>query len=143
MVDGKYGQGTHSTKMVADKSANNTPSAPKLICPNCLPKPKSLGFRWKQASLCVRSPWLEDSLLYFQQFGFRIIWKLTIMILLSVISCVNQIWIKTSIQTTFLFKKIWQTMVRLIVCKQSDAKNIIMIGKNCYSDINIFVTWMH
>ena len=33
------------TKMGADKAAENTPNAPKFICPNCLPKPKSLGFR--------------------------------------------------------------------------------------------------
>ena len=32
-------------KMGADKSAENTPNAPKFICPNCLLKPKSLGFR--------------------------------------------------------------------------------------------------
>ena len=30
--NGKYGQGTHSTKMVADKSAENTPKAPKIVC---------------------------------------------------------------------------------------------------------------
>ena len=29
---------------------------PKLICPNCLPKPKSFEFRWKKVSLSVRSP---------------------------------------------------------------------------------------
>ena len=34
-----------STKMGADKLAENTPNAPKFIGPNCLPKPKSLGFR--------------------------------------------------------------------------------------------------
>ena len=31
---------THCTKMGADKSAENTPIAPKFICPNCLPKLK-------------------------------------------------------------------------------------------------------
>jgi hypothetical protein len=31
-------------KMVGDKSDENTPYAPKYICPNCMPKPKSLGF---------------------------------------------------------------------------------------------------
>ena len=41
----KHTQGTHSTKICADKSAENTPNDLKLICPNCLPKPKSLGFR--------------------------------------------------------------------------------------------------
>ena len=34
---------------------------PKFICPNCLPKPKSLGFWWKKASLGVRSPWSQAS----------------------------------------------------------------------------------
>ena len=29
---GKHGQGTHSTKMGADKSAENTPNAPKFVC---------------------------------------------------------------------------------------------------------------
>ena len=29
----------------ADKLAENTQNAPKLICPNFLPKPKRLGFR--------------------------------------------------------------------------------------------------
>ena len=48
--------GTHSTKMGADRLAENTPNAPKLIYPIWLPKPKSLGFQWK-ASLGVRSPW--------------------------------------------------------------------------------------
>ena len=31
---GKHGQGTRSTKMGADKSAKNTPNAPKFICPS-------------------------------------------------------------------------------------------------------------
>ena len=35
------------TKMGADKWAKNTPNAPIFICPNCLSKPKSLGFRKK------------------------------------------------------------------------------------------------
>ena len=38
------GQGTHSTKMSADKSAEITLNVPKFICPNCLLKPKSLEF---------------------------------------------------------------------------------------------------
>ena len=45
---GKHGQGTHSIKMGTYSSAENTPNAPKFICPNCLPKPKSLGFWWKR-----------------------------------------------------------------------------------------------
>ena len=53
--NGKHGQGTHCTKMGADKLAEYTPNAPKFICPNCLPKPKSFGFRWKKASLGVHS----------------------------------------------------------------------------------------
>ena len=56
MVNGKHGQGTQSTKMGADKSAENITTAPRFICPNCLPKPKSLGFWWKTASLGFRSP---------------------------------------------------------------------------------------
>ena len=34
-----------STKMGADKSAENIPNAQTFICPICQPKPKSLGFR--------------------------------------------------------------------------------------------------
>ena len=40
----------------ADKLSKNTQNATKFICPNCLPKPKSLRFWWKKASLGVRSP---------------------------------------------------------------------------------------
>ena len=50
IIDGKHGQGTHITKIAADKLAENTPNAPKFIGPNCLLKPKSLGFQWKKAS---------------------------------------------------------------------------------------------
>ena len=46
---------THSTKMGADKLAENTPNLPEFICPIWLPKPKSSGFQWKKASLSVRS----------------------------------------------------------------------------------------
>ena len=56
MINGKHGQGTDSTKMGADKSAENNPNAPKFICPNCLPKSKSLGFWQKKASLGGCSP---------------------------------------------------------------------------------------
>jgi hypothetical protein len=36
MVDlWKRGQGTHCTKVGADKLAKNTQNAPKFICPNC------------------------------------------------------------------------------------------------------------
>jgi hypothetical protein len=41
-------KGTHSTKMGADSSAENTPIAPKFICPICLPKPKKLGISMKK-----------------------------------------------------------------------------------------------
>ena len=58
MINGKHGQ-THSTKLGADKSAENTPNAPRFICLNCLPKPISLEFLWKKAALGVRSPCLE------------------------------------------------------------------------------------
>jgi hypothetical protein len=37
-------KGLTAKKMGADKLAENTPNAPKFICPNCLPKPKSLVF---------------------------------------------------------------------------------------------------
>ena len=55
MINGKHGQGTHSTKMGADKLAENTPNAPKYICPICLPKPKSLGFLKKAYTGCPLS----------------------------------------------------------------------------------------
>ena len=42
--------------MGADNLVKNTPNAPKLICPICLPKPKILGFQWKKASLGDCSP---------------------------------------------------------------------------------------
>ena len=45
--------------MGAEKSAENTPNAAKIISPNCLPKPQKLGFHGKKASLGVRSPWFE------------------------------------------------------------------------------------
>ena len=37
LINRKYGQGTHSIKMGAEKSAENTPNAPKLFGPICLP----------------------------------------------------------------------------------------------------------
>ena len=37
--------------MGADKLAENTPNAPKFICPYFLLKPKSLGFQWKKRLL--------------------------------------------------------------------------------------------
>ena len=46
-------EGTHSTKMGADKSAKNTPNAPKIFAPICLSKPKSLRFSKKPFWLSV------------------------------------------------------------------------------------------
>jgi hypothetical protein len=40
----KNEQGTHSTKMVADNPAENTPNASKRISPKCPPKPISSKF---------------------------------------------------------------------------------------------------
>ena len=40
----KHGQGTHSTKMGADKSAENTPNPPKFNCP----RPKVWDFDEKR-----------------------------------------------------------------------------------------------
>ena len=57
MINGKHEQETHSAKIGAYKSAENTPNVQKFIGPNCLPKPKSLEFWWEKASLGVRSPW--------------------------------------------------------------------------------------
>ena len=57
LIIGKHGQGTHHAKMGADSSAENTSNATKFIGPICLPKPKSFGYHWKNASLGVRSPW--------------------------------------------------------------------------------------
>ena len=57
MINEKHGHGTHSTKMGANKLAENHPNASKLIGPKCLLKPKSLRFRQKKVSLGVRSPW--------------------------------------------------------------------------------------
>ena len=45
MINRKHGQGTHCTKMGADKLAENNPNAQTFIFPNCLLKPKSLGFQ--------------------------------------------------------------------------------------------------
>ena len=59
MNNGKHGQGTQCTKMGADSAAENTPNAPEFICPICPPKPKSSGFKWKKASLGIRSPWAQ------------------------------------------------------------------------------------
>ena len=37
--------------MGAESLTENTPHAPKFICPICLPKPKSSGFQWKKLRL--------------------------------------------------------------------------------------------
>jgi hypothetical protein len=44
LINGKNGQGTHSTKIGVDIFFENTPNALKFICPNCLPEPKDLRF---------------------------------------------------------------------------------------------------
>ena len=44
-------------KMGTDRTAENTPNAPKFICTICLPKPKSSGCQWRKDLLDVRSPW--------------------------------------------------------------------------------------
>ena len=64
--------------MGVDKLVKNTPNAPKFICPNCLPKPKILGFWWKKDSLGVRSPCskLMIILLISEYFNFEILQKL-------------------------------------------------------------------
>ena len=46
---GKHGQGTHITKIRANKSAKKPTNAPKLFGPICLSMPKSLGFSKKKA----------------------------------------------------------------------------------------------
>ena len=35
-------------KLGTDKSAKNTPIAPKFMCPNCLPEPKKFGISMKK-----------------------------------------------------------------------------------------------
>ena len=55
--NGKNGQGTHSTKMGADKLTESTPNTPKFICPNCLPKPKSLVLWSNQLGCKTRTDW--------------------------------------------------------------------------------------
>ena len=56
----KHGQGTHSTKMGADKSAENTSNAPKISGLLCQPEPKRLGFSKKALWVSVlRSPWFS------------------------------------------------------------------------------------
>ena len=49
------GQGTHCTKMGADRLEENTPNARKFICPS----PKDLDFNEKRASLGIHSPCLN------------------------------------------------------------------------------------
>ena len=67
--------------MGADSSAENTPNVPKFICPICLPKPKSLGFRWKKSSLGVRSPWAESWKDFHFVFASEIVWRLIAQVL--------------------------------------------------------------
>ena len=44
MINRKHGQGTHCTKIDANKLAENNQNAPKFIYPNCIPNTKNLGF---------------------------------------------------------------------------------------------------
>ena len=44
--NGKHEQGTHSTKMGADKLAENTPNAPKFICPKLSTQEQKFGLHW-------------------------------------------------------------------------------------------------
>ena len=48
-------KGLSGTKISADKSAENTPNATKLICLKLSAQTQELGFWWKKASLDVRS----------------------------------------------------------------------------------------
>ena len=51
-----YGHTMAKSPILCSPNSNpNSQNAPTFICPNCLPKPKSLGFRWKKASLGVSS----------------------------------------------------------------------------------------
>ena len=63
---------THSTKMGADRTAENSPNASKKFSPKCLPKPKSL--RFKKSSVLV------SVLIYMKYFTTWIVlfvfWKL-------------------------------------------------------------------
>ena len=56
--NGKHGQGTHSTKMGVDKSAENNPNASKCICPVCLSKPKN----WSPLFLAAGQPCICDAI---------------------------------------------------------------------------------
>jgi hypothetical protein len=67
--DGKHGQGTHCTKMGADKLAENTPNAPKFIRPNCLSKPKSLGFRQSALFFTLKAQGRDN---YMHPFTYKI-----------------------------------------------------------------------
>ena len=51
----------------ADSLAENTPNAPKFICPICLSKPKSFEYRWKKVSSGVCSPWFKNFVQKFQR----------------------------------------------------------------------------
>ena len=51
---------TSDKGLTVPKWPENTENFPKCICPNCLPKLKSLGFQWKKDSLYVHSPCCTD-----------------------------------------------------------------------------------
>ena len=54
LINGKHGQGTHSTKMGDDSSAKNTPNAPEFVCPN--PKVWDLNEKRLHWASVVRDP---------------------------------------------------------------------------------------
>jgi hypothetical protein len=61
LINGKHGQGTHNTKMSADKLAENTPNAPKFICPLSPKAQKFAILMKKKASLGIRCPCFQTS----------------------------------------------------------------------------------
>jgi hypothetical protein len=48
LIDGKNGQGTHCTKMGADKSAKNTPNASKIYLPKLSAQVQKFGILMKK-----------------------------------------------------------------------------------------------
>ena len=93
---------THSTKMGADKLAENTPNTPKFVYPNCLLKPKSLGFRWKKASLGGRSPCPLESVqdMYFKNWAS----KLEIGLILLGLSFVSNLSVTTNLASLGFYR---------------------------------------
>ena len=61
MNNGKQEEGTHCTKMGADKPAENTSNLLYNLSPIC-PSPRVWYFDEKKASLAVRNPWCQASI---------------------------------------------------------------------------------